>query len=122
LLGLVVDQTDNFGEVGNGVADQLWDEGEWVLEDVRPFFNSSDVVLDTFAISKLVWNLLKDLSNNFDSINNTRYILLHEVLDSLSKLGLNNCGVFETLVDLFEVIFVNQDLDHSINEVLDVHW
>lgn len=121
-LSLVINVVSDGRPIMDGVLDHHWDEFHRMLEDISPFLDSSHIILHSLTVSELIWDLLQDLSEDFDSIHDVTHVFLHEVLNGRSKLIFNFSGVFETFVDLVEVVFVNELDEHTVDEHFDVHW
>ena len=59
----------HFCTMENPSSVNSFNQSEWMMENISPFLNSSDITLDPFAMLYSVWKHPNDLSNVFYSIN-----------------------------------------------------
>ena len=69
------------------------------------------------ALRKILWELFKDFSDNFDSGHDGVDVSFLEIIESFNNFFLEGVSISQTLLDLGEVVFLNEAIDESSDEL-----
>ena len=69
------------------------------------------------ALWKILWELFEDFSDNFNSGHDGVDVSFLEIIESFNDFFLEGVSISKTLLDLGEVVFLNETVDESTDEL-----